>query len=391
MKVLLLKRLESSVAAFRSTLNSLIQSNRHFREALEAGYVPVGATATRLLAGQGFDPDELLEILQQEEAQGSTRGAAYPAEHFDTDKWITDLNADYEVLGGLADRVRDITPDEDDKLRALRVFLARPDVRAGKVLIFSEAETTIDYLYEQLNPGGNDPEIARLSGGNRTDAQHIISRFSPRSNPPAARPLPDLEIRVLLATDVVSEGQNLQDCARVLNYDLHWNPVRLIQRFGRVDRIGTEHDVIDLHSMWPDTDVDAGLNLTDRLNRRIQSFPRPHRPRQQAAVGGRAPQRRRNVPHLRRAAAAGGRRWARRGRSTPTRCRPAPAHPRGQPGAVADSHGPAGWNPVSPADRTGKAARCRRQRARPGRDAHRGRTATPPIAGEPSVGGAGGL
>ena len=84
--------------------------------------------------------------------------------------------------------------------------------------------------------------------------------------------MPDLEIRVLLATDVVSEGQNLQDCARVLNYDLHWNPVRLIQRFGRVDRIGTEHDVIDLHSMWPDTDVDAGLELTDRLNRRIQSF-----------------------------------------------------------------------------------------------------------------------
>ena len=64
---------------------------------------------------------------------------------------------------------------------------------------------------------------------------------------------------MLLATDVVSEGQNLQDCARVLNYDLHWNPVRLIQRFGRVDRIGTEHEVINLHNMWPDTAVDAGL------------------------------------------------------------------------------------------------------------------------------------
>ena len=272
MKVLLLKRLESSVAAFRSTLNSLIQSNRNFREALGTGYVPIGATATRLLAGQGFDPDDLLQILQQEEAQGTARGAAYPVEHFDTDKWITDLDADYEVLGGLADRVRDIAPDDDDKLRALRTFLARPEVRSGKVLIFSEAETTIDYLYEQLNPGSNDPEIARLSGSNRADAEHIISRFSPRSNPPAARPMPDLEIRVLLATDVVSEGQNLQDCARVLNYDLHWNPVRLIQRFGRVDRIGTEHDVIDLHSMWPDTDVDAGLELTDRLNQRIQSF-----------------------------------------------------------------------------------------------------------------------
>ena len=76
----------------------------------------------------------------------------------------------------------------------------------------------------------------------------------------------------MLATDIVSEGQNLQDCARVLNYDLHWNPVRLIQRFGRVDRIGTEHEVIRLQNMWPDTAVDAGLSLTETLGRRIQTF-----------------------------------------------------------------------------------------------------------------------
>ena len=86
----------------------------------------------------------------------------------------------------------------------------------------------------------------------------------------AARPRD--EIRILLATDVVSEGQNLQDCARVLNYDLHWNPVRLIQRFGRVDRIGTEHDVIYLHNTWPDVAVDSNLSLTARLSSRIQLF-----------------------------------------------------------------------------------------------------------------------
>ncbi len=272
MKVLLLKRLESSVAAFRSTLETLINSNRNFRESLESGFVPVGATATRLLAGQGFDPDELLEILQQEEARGDARGAAYPAAHFDTERWTADLDADHEVLGGLFERIAEITPEDDDKLRALREFLDQPEVRAGKVLVFSEAETTIDYLYEQLNPGGHDPEIARLSGGNRDNAETIVTRFSPRSNLTPGRQIPGLEIRVLLATDIVSEGQNLQDCARVLNYDLHWNPVRLIQRFGRVDRIGTEHDVIDLHSMWPDTAVDEGLALTERLGRRIQSF-----------------------------------------------------------------------------------------------------------------------
>ena len=145
-------------------------------------------------------------------------------------------------------------------------------MRAGKVLIFSEAETTIEYLYRELNLEESDPALARLTGSTRKDAERIVKRFAPTWNlgPKEARPSP--EIRVLLATDIVSEGQNLQDCARVLNYDLHWNPVRLIQRFGRVDRIGTEHDTIHLHNMWPDVAVDAQLSLTDRLHRRIQAF-----------------------------------------------------------------------------------------------------------------------
>ena len=99
-----------------------------------------------------------------------------------------------------------------------------------------------------------------------------MKRFSPTWNVGVREALPGPEIRVLLATDIVSEGQNLQDCACVLNYDLHWNPVRLIQRFGRVDRIGTEHEVINLHNMWPDMAVDEELSLTERLHRRIQSF-----------------------------------------------------------------------------------------------------------------------
>ena len=272
MKVLLLKRLESSVAAFRSTLESLMRSNRHFREALEAGYVPVGTLATRLIGGQEFDADEAFEILIQEDGRGASKGAAHPVEDFRVAEWMKDLDTDFELLNGLHDRVQTVRAQDDDKLRALRSFLNRTDVATGKVLIFSEAETTIDYLYEQLNPGGRNPEIERLTGSNRERAESIVGRFSPRSNLPPARPERLDEVRVLLATDVVSEGQNLQDCARVLNYDLHWNPVRLIQRFGRVDRIGTEHDAIHLQSMWPDFEVDQDLDLTNRLTRRIQLF-----------------------------------------------------------------------------------------------------------------------
>lgn len=272
MKVLLLKRLESSVAAFRSTLESLIRSNRHFREALQAGYVPVGEVATRLLNGQDFDAEEALEILSQEEEREDPRGAPHPAEDFDCDQWIEDLDRDFTLLSDLLGRVETITPEDDDKLRALKRFLERPDVASGKMLIFSEAETTIDYLYEHLNPGGKLPEVARLTGSNREQTESIVGRFSPKSNPSTGGRASGPEVDVLLATDVVSEGQNLQDCARVLNYDLHWNPVRLIQRFGRVDRIGTEHEVINLHSMWPDIDVDADLVLTERLHHRIQLF-----------------------------------------------------------------------------------------------------------------------
>ena len=271
MKVLLLKRLESSVAAFRLTLESLIRSNRHFKQAIELDYVPVGQVATRLLSGQSFDAEEALEVLSQEDAQCNGNGA-HPAKDFYSEQWSADLDADVAVLEGLLNKVKTITPADDDKLQAVKAFLEQPEIRDSKVLFFSEAETTINYLYEQLNPGGRDLSIAQLTGGNRDAAQEIGARFSPQANLGDDAPRPDNEIRILLATDVVSEGQNLQDCAHVLNYDLHWNPVRLIQRFGRVDRIGTEHEIIHLHNTWPDLDVDSQLSLTERLGNRIQLF-----------------------------------------------------------------------------------------------------------------------
>ncbi len=277
MHVLLFKRLESSIEAFRSTLKTLINSNHNFRQALASGFVPIGDTATRLLSGQSFDAAELLEILMQEEQRRRDRNLeratlVHDTSDFLVDRWLEELDADYALLSEIHERVKDIGPEDDDKLHVLRRFLDRPEVKSGKVLIFSEAETTVEYLYSQLNPDGKIPEIARMTGSTRNQAENIVKRFAPTWNRSPSERLRGAEIRVLLATDIVSEGQNLQDCARVLNYDLHWNPVRLIQRFGRVDRIGSEHDTIHLHNMWPDLAVDAELSLTDRLHNRIQSF-----------------------------------------------------------------------------------------------------------------------
>ena len=266
---LLFKRLESSIQAFRTTLASLSRSNRSFKAALEAGYVPVGSVATNLLAGQNFNADEVLAVLQLEEIKRNGR-YHFPTADFDVARWVTDLDADHAVLSGLLNQIADIGPQDDDKLDRLREFLK--GASEEKVLIFSEAETTVDYLYEQLNPNGQDDTIAKLSGSNRDQRAGIVSRFAPRANLLDKERLWDGEIRVLIATDVVSEGQNMQDCARVLNYDLHWNPVRLIQRFGRVDRIGSPHDEIHLHNMMPDAELDVELGLTATLSDRIQAF-----------------------------------------------------------------------------------------------------------------------
>ena len=191
---------------------------------------------------------------------------------FEVDRWLDDLDADFDILNDILVRVSGIGPEDDDKLTMLKAFLKRRDVKAGKVLIFSEAEATVQYLYDQLNPDSKDKSFAKLSGANRDSAETIVNRFSPTWNLGKTESLPGPELRTLIATDIVSEGQNRQDCARVLNYDLHWNPVKLIQRFGRVDRIGTEHSTIHLHNMWPDLEVDAQLDLTYRLLNRIQLF-----------------------------------------------------------------------------------------------------------------------
>ena len=158
MAVLLLKRLESSIEAFRSTLDSLIRSNRNFSDALTEGYVPIGSTATRLLAGEDFDATKASEILEQEEERRTAAGTeqsklVHSVDDFKVDEWLDNLDADFEVLDGIARRVEGIRPEDDDKLNSLREFLKRPDVNKGKVLVFSEAETTVEYLYNELKGG----------------------------------------------------------------------------------------------------------------------------------------------------------------------------------------------------------------------------------------------
>ena len=262
MRALLFKRLESSIPAFRSTLTTLIDSNRAFRNGLLAGTVSQddgSDDATDAPDAADLDQDRL-----------TIKGATYDVVDFRAGEWLDDLDADYAALQTIYNRIKDLTAADDAKLHAVKSFVTAPGVNSEKLLIFTESRVTAQYLYDELSQS-HDAGIVDILTGDDARGVDKMTRFSPISN---GRPdLPaEQQTRILIATDILSEGQNLQDCGRVLNYDLHWNPVTLIQRYGRVDRITTEHEVIHLHNMLPDAGVDQEIRLTGRLSARAQSF-----------------------------------------------------------------------------------------------------------------------
>ena len=204
----------------------------------------------------------------------------------DCRSWKRDLVADQEVLGLLLVMLKDITPEHDSKLQMLienlREKFNHPINGSNKkVLVFTAFSDTAEYLYENLAPAimektGLHTGLVTGEGtkftikGIKADFNNILTLFSPVSKE-AEKLLPHIhdQIDVLIATDCISEGQNLQDCDYLINYDIHWNPVRIIQRFGRVDRIGSKNEVIQLVNYWPDIELDDYLRLKGRVEARM--------------------------------------------------------------------------------------------------------------------------
>jgi hypothetical protein len=277
MRVMLFKRFESSVYAFRETLKRLVRIHETFLQALDQGIVPAGEEAQALLyESDRWEEQTLMEAL----AQVSGR---YDLGDFYEDALRAHIEQDARVLRRMLDLVSPITPTQDAKLQTLLALLDRSPLDRGKRLIFTQYADTAQYLYENLDPDGSRDDVEVIYGQDK-NRPHIVGRFAPRANP-SARPAgssgqgPDdvlpqgvVEINTLVATDVLSEGLNLQDCDKVVNYDLHWNPVRLIQRFGRIDRIGSEHDTIHGFNFLPETELERALGLREKLSRRIQEI-----------------------------------------------------------------------------------------------------------------------
>lgn len=280
MTVNLLKRLESSVDAFRLTLDRLHTTVAQALAAVDAHGGSLTDLASTLDDLDADDDDFDLSA-------GGTVGTKVQIDLADMDleSFRRDLDHDVAVISGLLDGVRPVTPEHDLKLQALtrriRDKLAAP-INPGnrKVLIFSAFTDTTNYLYRELVPHLTDNGVhaAVVTGqgpphttlGKGFSYQQTLTLFSPRSKSRAlVMPNEEREIDVLIGTDCISEGQNLQDCDYLINYDIHWNPVRIVQRFGRIDRIGSTNARIQLVNFWPDISLDEYINLKERVENRM--------------------------------------------------------------------------------------------------------------------------
>jgi SNF2 family DNA or RNA helicase len=291
MKVNFLKRLESSIHSFALTMERTIKKT----EALETKIKNFKQLQQSRDANQTVTfSDWMIEDLDDEELQDAMQVGQkliFQMAHLDVETWLKDLKNDKEQLKKIYNSAQSISVQRDAKLAELKELIAEkvrnPTTNKQgqpnrQVLVFTAFADTAVYLYEGLREWATVElkiNLALVTGGSaankttfgKNEFNHILTNFSPfakkRAQIPSMRQ--EGEIDLLIATDCISEGQNLQDCDYLINYDIHWNPVRIIQRFGRCDRIGSPNHTVQLINFWPTEDLDQYINLKNRVEARM--------------------------------------------------------------------------------------------------------------------------
>ena len=284
MSVNLLKRLESSINSFQLTIQRIYNLINDTVDKINR-FEQYGTSSIDMNESSDTEWD-----IDDSNTDYFTVGNKVQIDLADMDykAWRAELTSDIEVLNTLMSMLNIITPEFDGKLQSLLKVISEKienpiNINNKKVLIFSAFSDTAEYLYEHVSTyikekyGLNTAVITGSINGKTTiksfkaTLNNVLTCFSPISKDKAVL-LPDStdEIDVLIATDCISEGQNLQDCDCVINYDIHWNPVRIIQRFGRVDRIGSRNESIQLVNFWPNMDLDEYINLKGRVETRMK-------------------------------------------------------------------------------------------------------------------------
>lgn len=287
MAINLLKRLESSVYSFRLTVQRVkkyIMQTIKIIEEFEKNKNDMNINLTDISMDDDYDLDD------QNSSDIFSIGKKVKIDLNDMDyvSWLKDLKYDEAVLFGLESLISDITPEKDSKLQKLIEIICKKienPINEGnkKIIVFTAFADTADYLYNNLsgfikeNYSLDSAMISGTTEGKTTlenfhcDLNAVLTYFSPLSKDKnVIFPDDKRSIDLLIATDCISEGQNLQDCDYLINYDIHWNPVRIIQRFGRIDRIGSKNKQIQLVNFWPDLTLDEYINLKSRVETRMK-------------------------------------------------------------------------------------------------------------------------
>lgn len=279
MRVNILKRMESSINSFGITIAKLLKQIDHTLDKIEKNQMHFDPSLN--IADIEIDDDTLEDSLIGNKVK-------VLIQDMDLIKWKQDLEEDKKKLEELIFEAAKVVQNRDAKLNSLKeriIDKINNPLNEGnkKIIIFSAFADTANYLYESLAPWikeefnlhtalvtGSGDNKCTLKGVNKKDLNAVLTNFSPKSKE-REKIFPDMkeEIDILIATDCISEGQNLQDCDYLINYDIHWNPVRIIQRFGRIDRLGSKNNSIQLVNFWPNMELDEYINLEARVTGRM--------------------------------------------------------------------------------------------------------------------------
>ena len=286
-----LKRFESSIAAFRISVRRALEFQKTFESYILDGKVLKSVDfhrAMRFLEREGEEDDALptskadeLDASEDAKTALGTMPVVDPAQ-YNLRALHAAVQLDIDTLTKIWQRVKDIKPENDAKLQKLKAILFK-DLKGKKVIIFTYYKDTARYLYDQL--GGDagavfrkkagNPHIRRMdSGAAPKERVGLVQAFAPVANKRPELLGTEKEVDLLISTDVLSEGQNLQDCGYLVNYDLHWNPTRMVQRAGRIDRIGTKFDTLWIYNMFPEEGLERLLRLVQSLSAKIADIDR---------------------------------------------------------------------------------------------------------------------
>lgn len=280
-RVNLLKRMESSIHSFALTLERVVGKINHILNKIER-FAINGDIVDEVSDLEDLDDERLEDLIV------GGKDLKILLKDMDLIKWKESLMDDKEKIETILTSAKLVTPNRDQKLADLKGLIQKKinhpiNIENKKIIIFTAFADTAQYLYEQLSNEllsneniksalvtGSGVNKTNLKGVRSTDLNDILTNFSPISKERSSI-YPEMkgEIDVLIATDCISEGQNLQDCDYLINYDIHWNPVRVIQRFGRIDRIGSKNNVIQLVNFWPNIELDEYINLEQRVRGRM--------------------------------------------------------------------------------------------------------------------------